>query len=118
MGQSFWATGLPPGARTVALPCATSNQANRISRPLERFNRTFRHEVLDAYVFESLDQEREISAEWMRECNEKRPHDTLDGCLRPCFGLTKPSRLPIKRRQVKTGVDWRLRRSRTKGADQ
>ena len=46
---------------------------------VERFNRTFRHEVLDAYVFESLDQVREITAEWMREYNEERPHDTLDG---------------------------------------
>ena len=46
---------------------------------MERFNRTFRHEVLDAYVFESLDQVREISAVWMREYNEERPHDTLDG---------------------------------------
>jgi putative transposase len=36
-----------------------------------------RHEVLDAYVFESLDQVREISAEWMREYNEERPHDAL-----------------------------------------
>ena len=46
---------------------------------VERFNRTFRHEVLDAYVFESLDQLPEISAEWMREHNEEWPHDTLDG---------------------------------------
>ena len=46
---------------------------------IERFNRTFRHEVLDAYVFESLEQVREISAEWMREYDEERPHDTLDG---------------------------------------
>jgi putative transposase len=30
-------------------------------------------------VFESLDQVCEISAEWMREHNEERPHDTLDG---------------------------------------
>ena len=44
---------------------------------VERFNRTFRHEVLNAYVFESLDQVREISAEWMREYNEERPHDAL-----------------------------------------
>ena len=29
----------------------------------EQFNRTFRHEVLDAYVFDSLEQVQEISAE-------------------------------------------------------
>jgi len=44
---------------------------------VERFNRTFRHEVVDVYVFESLDQVREISAEWTREYNEERPHDAL-----------------------------------------
>jgi putative transposase len=44
---------------------------------IERFNRTVRHEVLDAYVFESLDQVREISAQWMQEYNEERPHDAL-----------------------------------------
>lgn len=45
---------------------------------MERFNRTFRHAGLDASVFESLDQVREISVAWMREYNEERPHDTLD----------------------------------------
>lgn len=46
---------------------------------IERFNRTYRAEVLNTYVFESLDQVREISAEWLLTYNEARPHDTLAG---------------------------------------
>jgi putative transposase len=44
---------------------------------IERYNRSFREEVLDAYVFESLEQVRELSAEWLRMYNEERPHDAL-----------------------------------------
>jgi putative transposase len=64
--------------RGIALRYIQPGQPNQ-NAFVERFNRTFRHKVLDAYVFESLDQVREISAEWMREYNEERPHDTLDG---------------------------------------
>lgn len=44
---------------------------------IERFNRTFREEVLSAYLFEDLDQVREIVWQWMIEYNEERPHDAL-----------------------------------------
>ena len=44
---------------------------------IERFNRTFRGEVLSAYLFEDLDQVRQIAWEWMIEYNEERPHDAL-----------------------------------------
>ena len=46
---------------------------------LERFNRTYRTEVLNAYVFESLDQVRKISSEWVQSYNDERPHDALAG---------------------------------------
>jgi putative transposase len=44
---------------------------------IERFNRTYREEVLNAYVFEDLDQVRQISAEWLQIYNEERPHEAL-----------------------------------------
>jgi putative transposase len=46
---------------------------------IERYNRTYRTEVLNAYVFESLEQVREISAEWWQSDNEERPHDAFAG---------------------------------------
>ena len=46
---------------------------------IERYNRTYRTEVLNAYVFESLEQVREITAEWLQSYNEERPHDPLVG---------------------------------------
>ena len=49
---------------------------------IERFNRTYREEVLNQYLFESLAQVREITYWWMIDYNEQRPHDAL-GDLTP-----------------------------------
>ncbi len=49
---------------------------------VERFNRTFRNEILDFYVFNSLKEVRDITSEWIKEYNTERPHESL-GNLTP-----------------------------------
>jgi putative transposase len=49
---------------------------------IERFNRTYREEVLNYYVFETLGEVRRMTSEWMPRYNETRPHESL-GNLSP-----------------------------------
>lgn len=45
---------------------------------VERFNRTYRDEILNMYVFKTLSEVRVITERWMSEYNEERPHDSLN----------------------------------------
>ena len=58
---------------------------------IERFNRTYRSEVLDAYVFTAIAEVREVTAAWLVTSNTKRPHDSLGRVpphtFLPCGGL-------------------------------
>lgn len=45
---------------------------------VERFNRTFREDVLDAYLFNSIDNTQQIANEWIIDYNQHRPHQALN----------------------------------------
>jgi hypothetical protein len=51
-----------------------SPQQNAI---VERFNRTYREDILDANLFLSIDQAQQITDQWLEEYNTDREHEAL-----------------------------------------
>lgn len=45
---------------------------------IERFNRSYREDVLDAYLLESIEQLRELSESWLISYNQFHPHQSLN----------------------------------------
>ncbi len=58
---------------------------------MERFNRTYRTEVLDAYLFTHLADVRAVSQDFLHSYNIERPHDSL-GRVPPLTFLPRPHR--------------------------
>jgi putative transposase len=44
---------------------------------IDRFNRSFREEVLNARLFNSISEVQQAAEEWVADYNEYRPHDSL-----------------------------------------
>lgn len=59
---------------------------------IERFNRTYRTEVLDAHIFGTLASVREITRDWLVTYNTQRCHDSL-GRVPPLTFLPRPIRI-------------------------
>lgn len=45
---------------------------------IERFNRTYREEILDIYIFKNLKEVQEVTRQWIQDYNNHRPHESLD----------------------------------------
>jgi|GEM_PF-1220814 len=75
---------------------------------IERFNRTFRQDVLDSYMFESLKEIRKYANAWVWMYNNERPHSSL-GQLTPTEFLLKYGKLsefPTFQQDNNSNSDW------------
>lgn len=54
---------------------------------VERFNGSYRKEILDAYIFYSLNELRLVTENWKNEYNQYRPHDSLNGLTPELYRL-------------------------------
>ena len=75
---------------------------------IERFNRTFRQDVLDSYMFENLTAIRKYANAWAWMYNNVRPHSSL-GQLTPVEFLMKYGKqenCPTFQRDNNNKFDW------------
>lgn len=45
---------------------------------VEHFNRTYQNEILNMYAFRNISEVRQLTESWMTECDDERPHDSLE----------------------------------------
>lgn len=56
---------------------------------IERFNKTYRTEVLDRYIFNSLTEVRTMTEDWRGRYNQERPHSALGDVPPSQYGVTQ-----------------------------
>lgn len=62
---------------------------------IERFNKTYRQEVLDNYAFDNLNQARTMTEAWMWMYNNERPHSSLNYLTPRAFVLERLDALAL-----------------------
>jgi putative transposase len=74
---------------------------------IERFNRHFREDILDAYLFESKHEVNKIIAQWQSDYNYNHPHKSLSG-LSPVAFAKLSSKGKIHSNSVKAEMNASL----------
>lgn len=62
---------------------------------IERFNRTYRQKVLDAYLFDNLNEVRDVTESFINDYNNYRPHDALGGLSPVLYRQNQERLIPV-----------------------
>ena len=87
LGEAFTAWAKANGMAIQYIQPGKPNQ----NAYIERFNRTYREDVLDRYLFARLDDVREATWRFLIDYNEHREHDALNG-MTPIEYRNQPTR--------------------------
>lgn len=68
---------------------------------IERFNRSFREEVLDAWLFNAVSEVQTAADEWLVDYNEYRPHESL-GDVPPAVFKPRVSNAEVSTSELST----------------
>ncbi len=77
---------------------------------VERFNRTYRTEVLDCYAFETIEQAKLMTSAWMWMYNNERPHSSLAYNPPTRFALKYgylKREIPTFQHDISTNKNWK-----------
>ena len=82
---------------------------------VERFKRTYRQEVLNCFVFETLGEVPWMTTEWLVRYNEQRPNKSLGDVSPPQYLMAKSPLNPLlpsgpQKRGGYKGLDFSLSR--------
>lgn len=91
LGPEFVSQQLADWAERDGIALQFIQPGKPIQNPyLERFNRTYRTEILDCYVFESLAEVRRMTEKWIHRYNHERPRESLNRLPPIKFAMAQP----------------------------
>jgi IS30 family transposase len=56
----------------------TKQEKPKTPAEIERFNGSLRRELLNAFIFKTIDEVRDKTQNWMMDYNQNRPHKALN----------------------------------------
>jgi putative transposase len=74
VGLHVYKVGSRLGIKLLFIEPGKPNQNSFV----ERFNRSFRTEVLNVYLFNSISEVEQICDQWRSQYNDERPHESLN----------------------------------------